>query len=74
MWNSGEDSNVPSRKCSSTASTPGIWIRPPNSAPTASTDIAIAIGRRRSAIWCSGPGKPTSVSSTSPVAGLRGSA
>ena len=27
-------------------------------------------GRLRSAMWCSGPGKPTSVSSTSPVAGL----
>ena len=27
--------------------------------------------RSRSAMWCSGPGKPTSVSSTSPVAGLR---
>ena len=25
-------------------------------------------------MWCSGPGKPTSVSSTSPVAGFSGSA
>ena len=32
--------------------------------------MAIFIGISRSAMWCSGPGKPTSVSSASPVAGL----
>ena len=42
-------------------------------ASTASAPIAIFIGASRSAMWCSGPGKPTSVSSTSPVAGLVGS-
>ncbi len=35
--------------------------------------MATFIGAARSAMWCSGPGKPTSVSSTSPVAGLIGS-
>ena len=41
-------------------------------ASTASAPIATFIGSARSAMWCSGPGKPTSVSSTSPVAGLVG--
>ena len=39
-------------------------------ASTASDAIAIFIGSARSAMWCSGPGKPTSVSSSSPFAGL----
>jgi hypothetical protein len=34
--------------------------------------IATFIGSSRSAIACSGPGKPTSASSSSPVAGLNG--
>ena len=33
--------------------------------------MASFIDPSRSAMWWSGPGKPTSVSSTSPVAGLR---
>ena len=57
-----------------TWSTPGIWIRPTNSAPKPSTAIATFIGHSRSAMWCSSPGKPTSVSSASPVCGLVGSA
>ena len=32
--------------------------------------MATFIGHSRSAMWWSGPGKPTSVSSTSPVAGF----
>ena len=54
-------------------------VRPSGSArarrrprPSASTLIATRIGSARSAIACAGPGKPTSVSSSSPVAGLRG--
>ena len=34
--------------------------------------MATAIDFSSSAMWCSAPGKPTSVSSTSPVAGLVG--
>ena len=34
--------------------------------------MATFIGHSRSAMSCSGPGKPTSVSSTSPVCGLVG--
>ena len=45
-----------------------------NSAPNPSAAIATFIGHSRSAMWCSGPGKPTSASSGSPVAGLVGSA
>ena len=45
---------------------------PTTIAPTASTPIATFIGSSRSAMWWSAPGKPTSVSSTSPFAGLRG--
>ena len=41
-------------------------------ASTASAPIAIFIGHSRSAMWCSGPGKPTSVSSISPVIGFVG--
>ena len=52
---------------------PGIWIRPPTSASTESTPIAAFIDHDCSAMWCSGPGKPMSVSSSSPLAGLRGS-
>ena len=50
----------------------GTWISPSITAPTASVLIAIFIGHDRSAMWCSGPGKPTSVSSSSPVAGFNG--
>ena len=35
--------------------------------------MAAFIGQARSAMWCSGPGKPTSVSSGSPVIGFIGS-
>ena len=42
-------------------------------ASTASGPIAAFIGHARSATWCSGPGKPTSVSSGSPVIGFIGS-
>ena len=40
---------------------------------SASGAIAAFIGHSRSAMWCSGPGKPTSVSSGSPVSGFAGS-
>ena len=55
-----------------TKSTFGICTRPAPTAPSASRPIATRIGSARSAIACTGPGKPTSVSSSSPVAGLRG--
>ncbi len=69
---SGESAKAGSRKPKRTLSTPGIWISPANSAPTASTPIATAIGQDCSAMWWWAPGKPTSVSSASPVAGLTG--
>ena len=43
------------------------------STSSASGAIAAFIGHSRSAMWCSGPGKPTSVSSVSPVIGFAGS-
>ena len=46
---------------------------PPTIASSASEAIATLIGQSRSATWCSGPGKPTSVSSGSPVIGFTGS-
>ena len=50
-----------------TKSVRGICSSPTPTAPIASSAIAIRIGHSRSAIaWC-GPGKPTSVSSSSPV-------
>ena len=54
--------------------TPGIWTRPPKSAPNAEHRHRHRIGHSRSAMWCSAPGKPTSVSSGSPLAGFFGSA
>ena len=48
----------------------GICTNPPTIASTASAPIAIFIEPSRSAMWWSAPGKPTSVSSSSPVAGL----
>jgi hypothetical protein len=48
----------------------GICTTPPTVARIASAAIAIFIGPSRSAMWWSAPGKPTSVSSTSPVAGF----
>ena len=53
-----------------TSSTPGICETPPTTASSARIAIGILIASSRSAMWCSGPGKPTSVSSTSPVPGL----
>ncbi len=69
---SGESAKTGSRKLVTTLSTPGTWISPAKRARKASTPIAIFIGGDCSAMWCSAPGKPTSVSSSSPVAGLRG--
>ena len=54
------------------SSTPGTWMKPANSARKASTPIATFIGGDCSAMWWSAPGKPTSVSSSSPLAGLTG--
>ena len=48
----------------------GICSTPPKTARNASEPIASFIDASRSAMWCSGPGKPTSVSSTSPLAGF----
>ena len=53
-----------------TVVTSRIWRTPTTIAPTASTPIATFMLHSRSAMWWSGPGKPTSVSSTSPVAGF----
>ena len=50
--------------------TPGTPRTPAISASTASGAIATFMNHSRSAMWCSEPGKPTSVSSSSPVAGL----
>ena len=47
-----------------------MFTTPPITASNASAPIAIFIVPSRSAMWWSGPGKPTSVSSTSPVAGF----
>ena len=69
---SGESAKAGSRKPKRTLSTPGTWIRPANSAPKPSPAIATAIGQDCSAMWWVGPGKPMSVSSSSPVAGLTG--
>ena len=69
---SEESPKLGRRKSSITKSTWGICSAPAPIEPTASSAIAARIGSARSAIaWC-GPGKPTSVSSGSPVAGLRG--
>ncbi len=65
-----ESWNVGSRKWSMTCVTFGICSRPPTIARNASVPIAIFIDCSRSAMWCSVPGKPTSVSSTSPLAGF----
>ncbi len=54
------------------SSMPGICRAPPITASTASVPIAIFIGSSRSAITWAGPGKPTSVSSSSPVIGFLG--
>ena len=53
---------------------PGTPTYPPMRASSASGAIANFMGKDSSAKWCSGPGKPTSVSSASPVSGLAGSA
>ena len=53
--------------------TPGIDTTPPTIESSASGPIAAFIGHACSATWCSGPGKPTSVSSGSPVIGFTGS-
>ena len=70
---SRELAKVGDRKRLIPASTPGIWMIPPISASTARMLIGTFISRSRSAIGCAGPGKPTSVSSGSPVNGLAGS-
>ena len=49
---------------------PGIWMTPATSERKARVPIAIRIPGARSAMWCSEPGKPMSVSSFSPVAGF----
>ena len=67
-----ESWNVGSRNVCSQSVTSGICGIPPITASTASAPIAIFIGNSRSAMWCSGPGNPTSVSSISPVIGLVG--
>ncbi len=67
-----ESANDGSRNFSTAESTHGTWMMPPTVASTASAPIAAFIGIARSAMWCSGPGKPTSVSSISPLAGLKG--
>ncbi len=69
---SGELAKTGSRKPKRTLSTPGTWIRPAKRAPNPSTAIATAIGFDCSAMWWWAPGKPTSVSSSSSVAGLIG--
>ena len=56
------------------SSRPGTSMSPPKIDRNASIDMATFIGISRSAMWCSGPGKPISVSSLSPLAGLKGSA
>ena len=48
------------------------WTKPANRARKLKTPIATFISHSRSAMWCSGPGKPTSMSSGSWVAGLTG--
>ncbi len=67
-----DSANVGSRKASSQVVTFGMATTPPMTDRTASAPIAAFIGGESSAMWCSGPGKPTSVSSTSsgPMAGL----
>ena len=67
-----ESLKLGARKSSMVSSKCGIWISPMPTDPSASTAIATRIGSARSAIACTGPGKPTSVSSASPVSGLRG--
>ena len=67
-----ESANVGSRNFSTAESTHGTCTMPPSVASTASAPIATFIGSARSAMLCSGPGKPTSVSSISPLAGLKG--
>ena len=52
--------------CRSRRRRPGSGRSPPKIATKPSTAIASPIGQSRSAMWCSGPGKPTSVSSFSP--------
>jgi hypothetical protein len=49
-------------------------MAPPTTARTASPAIATVMVISRSAVWCSGPGKPTPVSSSSPLIGLVGTA
>ena len=67
---SGAPVNAGARKLLITWSTPGSCRKPPITASIASRVIAIFIAGSRSAITCSGPGKPTSVSSSSPVSGV----
>ena len=71
---SGESAKTGSRKWVIVSSTPGTWTKPAKRARKASTPIASFIGGDWSAMWWSAPGKPTSVSSVSPVAGFRGAA
>ena len=72
----GAPTKLGARKSSITKSTRGIWTSPMPTAPIASSVIATFIGMlagmARSAIAWNGPGKPTSVSSTSPSVGLVG--
>ncbi len=70
---SGESAKTGLRKLVTALSTPGTWMKPANRARKARIPIATFIGGDCSAMWCSSPGKPTSVSSTSPVFGLVGS-
>src|SRR5947199_95590 len=72
MLSNGESAKVGLRNLSITSVTPGIWTSPPNRAPSPSTAIADLIGQSRSAMWCSAPGNPTSVSSFSPLSGVAG--
>ncbi len=69
-----ESANVGSRNLSMASVRPnGSWSTPRKIAPKASTLMAIFMGTSRSAMKWPGPGKPTSVSSFSPVIGFSGS-
>ena len=68
-----ESAKVGSRNFSRMSDTPGIDTTPPTIESSASGAIAAFIGQACSATKCSGPGKPTSVSSASPVIGFTGS-
>ena len=71
-WSASRESRkTGERKRSSQVVTPGMKTTPPTIESTASGPMAARIAPSRSAMWCSGPGNPTSASSRSPVAGLK---